>query len=212
MIEIRMMKLSELRGREKSLQSEVDEQRRERASRYLLADDRLRCLAAGCLMKRCLPGYSEDRLFYGVNGKPFLHDSVPFSISHGGNYVALVWCDAAEGVGVDVEAIRGFEYYRPILPWAMTAREQRAVGEDARAAVRIWTRKESLYKCVGEGITDFRELPEVLEDQTLFFGQSCQLLSWEEENHSFSIALRNCKKTIGHEIVSQSAMNPLSTT
>lgn len=190
------MELSGLRGREKFLYNEADARRRHKASRYLRADDRLRCLAAGCLMKHCLPDYSEDRLYYGPDGKPFLRDGVSFSISHGGNYVMLAWCDAAEGIGVDVEPIREFEYYRQIIPRTMTAREQKFVGEDAGAAVRIWTRKESLYKCVGEGITDFRELPEVLEDRVVFLGRSCDLLSREKENHFFSVALRGCKEPL----------------
>ena len=78
----------------------------------------------------------------------------------------------------------------------MTAGEIKAVGDSARDAVRIWTRKESLYKSVGEGISDFRELPEVLADRVRFFGMSFRLTSWEAAGHSFSAALRGSDKPI----------------
>lgn len=77
MIEVRTMKLSAFRDKEEFLYSEASRQRRERASRFIHRDDRLRCLAAGYLMKHCLPGYSEALLHTGVDGKPFpsiLHD------------------------------------------------------------------------------------------------------------------------------------------
>ncbi|MBR5109155.1 MAG: 4'-phosphopantetheinyl transferase superfamily protein [Clostridia bacterium] len=196
MIEVRTMKLSTLRDKEKVLYYEADRQRRERASRFIQADDRLRCLAAGILMKRCLPGYSEALLYTGVDGKPFLRGGVPFSLSHGGEYIVLAWCNGVDGIGIDVEPIREMEYYQAIIPCFMTSGEIKAVGESAREAVRVWTRKESLYKCVGEGVTDFRELPEVLEDRVLFGNAMCCLNSWEKDGHMFSVALRNTKRSM----------------
>lgn len=200
MIEVRTMKLSALRDREAFLLSEASCQRRERAARFIQLDDRLRCLAAGYLMKHCLPGYSETMLYTGVDGKPFLKNGVPFSITHGGDYIALAWCEDAEGVGIDVEPIREMDYYRAIIPCFMTAGEIKAVDDSAKDAVRIWTRKECLYKSVGEGISDFRELPEVLVDRVQFFGMPFRLTSWEAEGHFFSAALQGSDKPIALRI------------
>ena len=200
MIEVRAMKLSALRDREEFLYSEASRQRRERAARFLHRDDRLRCLAAGYLMKHCLPGYSEALLHTGADGKPFLKNGVPFSITHGGEYIALAWCEDAGGIGIDVEPIREMDYYRAMLPYFMTAGEIQAAGDRAGDAVRIWTRKESLYKSIGEGISDFRELPEVLADCVRFFGMSFRLTSWETEGHSFSAALRGFDKPMALRI------------
>ena len=196
MIEVRTVKLSAIRDKEEVLYSEVGRSRRERASRFIRADDRLRCLAAGTLMKRCLPGYSEALYNTGADGKPFLRGGVPFSLSHGGEYIVLAWCEEAEGIGIDVEPVREMEYYRAILPCFMTPGEIRAVGESAWEAVRVWTRKESLYKCIGEGITDFRELPEVLEDRVMFGNAMCCLNSWEKDGHMFSVAFRNARQSV----------------
>ena len=196
-VEVRTIRISDIRDKEKFLLDSVGGQRREKALRFYYADDRFRCLAAGYLMKQYLPGFSEKIIAFGRDGKPFLPGGVPFSISHGGNYVVLAWCEGAEGVGVDVEPIRDMEYYRPILPRFMTMTERSAAGDDARKAVYIWTRKESLYKCIGEGISDFSELPEVLEDDVNFCGMPCRLKSWEKEEHIFSSALRNSKGMYG---------------
>ena len=56
------------------------------------------------------------------------------------------------------------DYLKDILPMYATTREQEYIGEDVKKALWVWTRKESLYKCIGEGITAPLELPEVLEE------------------------------------------------
>ena len=200
MTEVRVMKLPEIRGGEEFLHAAVSARRREKASRFIQRDDRLRSLAAGYLMEHCLPGWEESRFYTGREGKPFLRNGVPFSLSHSGDYIMLAWQDGAAGIGIDVEQIREMDYYQEILPYAMAENEQKAVGNHAAAAVRIWTRKESLYKCVGEGISDFRELPQVLEDRVLFRGMLCRFRSWEEEGHAFSVAVRGLDEPIRLEI------------
>ena len=193
--EVYILRLSDLRDQEEYLLDSADCQRKEKALRFIRKDDYLRSLAAGYLMKKYLPGFSEDRLRTGKDGKPFLAGGPAFSISHAGDYVVLAWDGNADGIGVDVEPIREMEYYQPILPFYTTTEEQKAIGNDAQKAVWIWTRKESLYKCVGEGISDFRELPDVLEDQALFSGILCCLRSWKKSGHMFSIAWRGLDKS-----------------
>ena len=200
MTEVRVMKLSALREREDFLYGAVSFRRREKASRFVQRDDRIRCLAAGYLTEHCLPGWKESRFYTGREGKPFLQGGAPFSLSHGGDYIVLAWQKEAEEIGIDVEPIREMEYYRAILPCAMTEEEQKAVGDSAAMAVRVWTRKESLYKCIGEGFSDFRELPPVLEDRVVFRGGLYRFLSWEEEGHSFSAAVRGPDEPIRLEV------------
>jgi 4'-phosphopantetheinyl transferase len=148
-----VIRISELQESEDLLFGSVSERRRQKASRFLQKDDRLRSLAAGYLMEHCIPGWSEARFYTGRDGKPFLLNGVPFSVSHGGDYAAVAWCDGAEGIGIDVEPIREIEYYRDILPYAMTEGEQKQAEGNAAMAVRIWTRKEAYLKMTGEGIS-----------------------------------------------------------
>ena len=200
MAEVYVLQLSDLYGKKNILLELADRQRREKALRYLREDDQLLSLAAGYLMKRYLPGFSEDRLWTGKDGKPFLRGGPAFSVSHGGAYAALAWDENAEGVGVDVEPIQEMGYYQPILPFYATAEEREAVGNDAKKAVWVWTRKESLYKCVGEGVSDFRELPKTLEEHVLFFGMPCRLASREKNGHMFSLALRGAGQSVDLQI------------
>ena len=99
MTEVRVIRISELQESEDLLFGSVSERRRQKASRFLQKDDRLRSLAAGYLMEHCIPGWSEARFYTGRDGKPFLLNGVPFSVSHGGDYAAVAWCDGAEGIG-----------------------------------------------------------------------------------------------------------------
>ena len=146
------------------------------------------------------PGFSEELLRFGAQGKPFLAGGVPFSVSHGGDLIVLAVCEDADGVGVDTEPVREMGYYRDILPVAFSGREQRYIGSDAGKAVRIWTRKECLYKCVGEGIDDISGLPEVIGDEVLFLGHLCRLVSIETDGHIISAACYGADTALPREI------------
>ena len=191
MIEIFTIKLSEVQNEEDYLFRCTDKLHRDRAMRFRQKDDRLRCLAAGYLMKHYIPDFSEELISIGKQGKPTLINAVAFNISHAGDYVVLAVCNEVSGVGVDVEPVGEMDCYRDILSYAMTEKEVQFIGEDAHKAVCIWTRKESLYKCVGEGIEDFAELPEVTNEQVLFSGHLCRIRSWESDGHMFSVAWRS---------------------
>ena len=141
-------------------------------------------------MKNYVPGFSEELLYFGRQGKPFLKNGVQFNISHGGNYIVLaVSCDC-DGVGVDVEPIREMDYYRNILPYAMSEGERRFVGSDAKRAACILTRKESLFKCLGEGVEDPGDMPDVISDTVPFAGHIIRLDSTGSDAHIFSVAWR----------------------
>ena len=188
MIHVHVLKLSELRGRDKELMDDADAIRREKALRFRKEDDRLRCLGVGLLMKEHLPGWSVDLLRTGKDGKPFIEGGPAFSISHGGDYVVLAWDDEAESLGVDVEPIQNMDYYRPIISAFATVEEEKAIASDPEKAAWVWTRKESLYKCIGEGFSDMLELPSVLEDRVELAGAIYCLCSRKKDSHMFSLA------------------------
>ena len=182
------LRLSDINDKEELLWRAVGSERREKARRFRQRDDRLRCLAAGYLTEKYLPGFSAERLRIGKDGKPFLDGGAAFSISHGGNFVTLAWDDTAESIGIDVEPIASMEFFRDILTGYTTREERDAIGGSAKAAVWVWTRKECLYKCIGEGIDDPLELPEVLNDRVQFRQRIFSLESREKEGHIFSVA------------------------
>ena len=125
----------------------VSGERRALALRQPTEDALLRSLAGGVLLRRFL---GDAPLSYGPHGKPFLPGGPGFSLSHGGE-LAVLALDGGE-VGVDVESAR--------RPWR-TRTAERMFRPEERAALRpgdgegfftLWTRKEAVLKCCGEGL------------------------------------------------------------
>ena len=154
----------------------ISEARRERAGAYLRGPDKIRCLAAGLLLRRVC-GITDDRqLTYGENGKPYIKGGgVYFNISHGGNYVVLAAADRE--VGVDVEQVAPYSQAIAARVFTQAEREwmrQKGEGCEGRegrggrdegagcnegavhyecdeAFYRLWTAKESVMKAAGLG-------------------------------------------------------------
>jgi len=146
----------------------AEERQRRRA--YARANDRLRFLtgaavlrlaAAGCLSvaprelrvdRRC------DRCG-APHGKPRLpdHPELDVTVAHSGEHVAVALARGPR-IGVDVEQIRDVDV--DALARASFARDEAdalaALPDEDRAAAffGLWTRKESIVKALGVGITD----------------------------------------------------------
>ncbi len=126
--------------------------------------------AAGALLRETLEADSYIvegplQLEYLCYGKPYLEDRARhFSISHSGDLVACI-VDCRE-VGIDIEKIRPVN---PRIAERILNEEEQAelsaVSEEERdeALIRIWTRKESVAKCLGGGI--FRNPKELPMDE-----------------------------------------------
>lgn len=126
--------------------------------------------AAGALLRETLEadGYvvSEPlKLEYLCYGKPYLEDRERyFSLSHSGDFVACI-VDSKE-VGIDIEKVR------PVNPRIadriLNDQEKKVletISEEYRdeELIRMWTRKESVAKCLGGGI--FRNPKELPMDE-----------------------------------------------
>ena len=144
-------------------------ERRLRADRYRLAEDRIRCLGAGLLL-RFATGLTDADLAYGPAGKPYCpsRPELSFSLSHSGMMAVLVVSERI--CGADVEQIRPErESFRLIAARYFTEEERQEVygladeeesGFDAAAFARLWTKKEAYVKMTGEGIAAFHRTGE----------------------------------------------------
>ena len=81
------------------------------------------------------------------NGKP-LSNNVFFNISHSHGFVVLVKNDSCQ-VGVDVELINDVE--ESLMKYVCSEEEYQYISSK-EDFIKIWTNKESLAKCNGEGI------------------------------------------------------------
>lgn len=144
------------------------EQERWRA--YLRAEDRLRFLTGAALLRRAAGGCLSvapaqlrvDRTCPrcgAQHGKPHLpdHPGVDVSVSHAGEHVAVALARGPR-IGVDVELIRDIDV-GALARSAFSSDEAAQLaalpaGERTAAFYRLWTRKESIVKALGVGITD----------------------------------------------------------
>ncbi len=128
---------------------------------------KLEIIAAGALLREALvaDGYPVDgplELEYHCYGKPYLADRArQFSVSHSGDYVVCAVDN--EEIGVDIEKIQtvNLRVAERILNERELA-EFYVISEEAKKEelIRLWTRKESVAKCLGGGIfRNPKELP-----------------------------------------------------
>ena len=145
--------------------------RRLRAERYRFAEDRMRCLGAGLLL-RFATGLDDDDTDFGPNGKPFFpaHPETCFSLSHSGG---LVICAVSRRtVGADVEEIRPVRESNLFIArryftkeeqeeLARTKPDPQKTAFDPSVFTKIWTRKEAYVKMTGEGIAALETADQV---------------------------------------------------
>ena len=149
----------------------------ERLSEYRRAKARRRkngaeAKAAGLLLDYALREYGlyERDMEYGENehGKPFFKNrtDIKFSISHSGEYAVCAVSDRE--IGVDAEECGDTKNALKIAEHYFTEREYEYVknsGDTKIAFFRLWTRKESLLKAIGTGISGGLSAYEVLDDE-----------------------------------------------
>ncbi len=143
----------------------LDEERRAKTLRYCFEADRLHSLCAGLLLQKYL-GPAPCRL--DNFGKPYYPGGLNFSISHAGDYTILALHD--KQLGVDIEPLRNFD------PGVAEAACQKSEldwlyeGEPNLRFYQLWTRKESIMKACGSGLSlpaaSFSVLP--LEAESLW--------------------------------------------
>ena len=152
----------------------VPAERQEKIARCGKQEDRRRSLGAGLLLEYGLrslgcsllplvPGTETVHLVRGAYGKPELSGGtgVHFNLSHAGDYAAAVLDDGA--VGIDVERARRVNVN--VMQRQFTAAENAYLRSKPDAFLRLWTRKESYCKAVGEGLHLPLSSFDVLEDQ-----------------------------------------------
>jgi 4'-phosphopantetheinyl transferase len=143
----------------------LDDDERDRASRFVFPRDRDLFVATRGWLRRLLGEYLGERaeglcFALGPNGKPALLGSNPplhFNVSHSGTRALLVFAVDRE-VGADIERIEDRREVLDLAPTVFTPHEQailRATPPDDRLAMfyRLWTGKEAYLKACGGGLS-----------------------------------------------------------
>lgn len=162
----------------------LDNERRARTERYRLADDKKRCILAG-LMTRYFLGNAE--ILKNEYGKPFLSDGRFFNISHSGNYVLFALSDSE--IGCDIEQLHYVNAVRTGRT-VFTDGEMNLLltGADRLGAFfNLWTKKESLLKCMGEGFHRSAKSVDVRSDVFEEKGKSYFMKTWNFSDYTVSV-------------------------
>ena len=148
--------------------------RKEQALRYKFLMGRVQCAEAFILLKSGLKndfGIDEEIEFdYIANEKPVLrkHSDIHFNLSHCKKGILCV-IDETRPVGCDIEAVeRGIS--DSLLNYCCNAQEIKNIENSANPNaefIRLWTIKEAVLKCSGEGITN--NLRDLLTPQVLSY-------------------------------------------
>jgi len=142
----------------------LSEQRRAQTLKFRHELGRKLCACAYLLLCKGLRdeyGISEPPVFgYGEHGKPFLldHPDIHFSLSHCREAAICVLSDRP--VGVDIECLRAVK--ESLVAYTMNDEERRIILRAPRPElefIRLWTQKEAVVKCSGNGIsTDMKHV------------------------------------------------------
>ena len=178
-----VLDIAPLRGREREALALLSEERREKALRIRPEDARLRSIGAGLLLHEAgiAPPFS-----YGEHGKPYIPGGVHFSLSHSGELAALAVCEETP-VGLDAEVIAPV---RRAAARALTSEERDFMEVDPeRRFAYLWTRKEAALKCTGAGLSQPMNTFSVLGDAAILDGETLSLYTVEYGDYMLSTAV-----------------------
>ncbi len=162
----------------------LDNRRREKVKRYRLDDDKKRCVLGGLLIRHFL---GDVEILINEYGKPFLKDGRFFNISHSGDYVLFALSESE--VGCDIEQLRYVNALRTGRA-VFTDEEMNLILSDKDrlgAFYNLWTKKESLLKCIGEGFHRSAKSVDVCSDIVEEKGKSCFMKIWNFADYTVSV-------------------------
>lgn len=126
----------------------ISPQRLQKTLRYRMPDDQKRCIAGSVLLRYFL---GDTAILDNGFGKPVAENGVCFNLSHSGGWVLLAVDD--RDVGCDIESVCFVDAAR-MGKIVFTGRECRMVEtapDKTGVFFDLWTKKEALLKCMGEG-------------------------------------------------------------
>ena len=109
-------------------------------------------------------------------------DGVFFNISHSGDKAVCAF--GTSEIGVDIEKIKPLSER---LMDKIALPSERAKISAAKQIVRLWTRKEALAKCVGEGLGEDIFKTDLSEDVVRYSGMTYRLKSFELGEYMLSV-------------------------
>jgi len=169
-----------------------------RAESFFSESLRLNYITAHAFLRNVLSYYigvepAEIVFKKDINKKPLIAyppASVHFNLSHSGDAVAVAV--SKYPVGVDIEHIKQNFNFNEIIRSYFSSKERKLITDSPELPIqffRLWTRKESLLKATGEGISDALSQIEVCDgENSAPFPEDFFVRSFEKNDLCISIA------------------------
>ncbi len=172
--------------------------RAEKARRYRFADDQKRCVAGGLLIRRFL---GDTEIYTDDFGKPRAKSGACFNISHSGEWVAMA-LDRSE-VGCDIERFRQADALRlgKVVFTEAELDSIRSAADRLGTFYRLWTKKEALLKCMGEGFHRAAKTVEVIGDSFCEGGDVYNMKTKAFTDYTVSVCAKNSSADFDIEFV-----------
>lgn len=162
----------------------ITPERREKADRCKMEDDKKRCVLGGLMLQRYV---GDTKIFLNPSGKPLAENGVCFNLSHSGEYVLLAV--GKYDIGCDIERIR-------IVPYEKMGRIVYCENElniiknspdKAGEFFKLWTKKEALLKCMGEGFHRAAKSVDVSRDEFEENGRAYRMKTYVFSDYVISV-------------------------
>ncbi len=144
-MDVYLLDLNTLRGRENAALGLLSPDRREKVLRLRRELPRLQSIGAGLLLRHVFGPRAPERT---EAGKPYFPGERRFSLSHSARRAVLAVDRAETGVDIQVFVTPPEALQRRVLTDAERAWLS---GADEAGFAWLWSRKEAVFKCLGTG-------------------------------------------------------------
>ncbi len=162
---------------------ELNPERAEKTARLKIENDKKRCIAGGLLLNRFVSGVISKNEY----GKPVSDSGIEFNLSHSGEYVLLAISEYA--VGCDIEKVKFVKAER-LGEIVFCENEMNKISESQdkqKAFFELWTKKESLLKCMGKGFHRSAKSVDVSGDTYTEDGIKYYFKTWYFSDYIISV-------------------------
>ena len=132
---------------------------------------------------------NNEKIKYNKYKKPYVKNGLYFNFSHSYEYLVLIISKENE-VGIDIEKIRDVKYYKNIINKFFTEDEKEYINNDVNKFIKIWTRKESFYKCIGTGFYKYDKNISVLKNKIKYNKNTYYITTKKFNNYYISQAIK----------------------
>lgn len=185
-ISVYAININDIRAEQETALSLITTARKSKALRYRFEADRLRCIAAGLMLRKYCNITSDDQVTVNAHGKPSTKGQ-EFNISHSGEWAVL--CTASCPVGIDIELINKHNPKTAAHCFCSDEIEWMEHNPNERFYM-LWTRKESIIKAIGKGLqlplNSFCVLPF---DNSLHTIDGCAIYSHTKLFDNYAVSL-----------------------